>query len=49
MRRKKISQRIAGIILAIIGAIVIIEVMPLWIWYIMLGMLFLGLIVYIIL
>ncbi|WP_190014666.1 hypothetical protein [Geosporobacter subterraneus] len=37
MRRIRIMRRVFGILLALIGAIILIEMIPLWIWYSILG------------
>ncbi|WP_156782305.1 hypothetical protein [Geosporobacter ferrireducens] len=37
MRKVRIMRRVLGIVLALIGSIIIIEMIPLWAWYSVLG------------
>lgn len=48
LRKKKLSKKLLGVFCAVAGAMIIIEVIPLFVWYIVLGTLFCGLVVFLI-
>lgn len=47
-RKRRVIQKICGIFSALAGAVIIIEVIPLFIWYFILIALFLGLIIFLV-